>query len=110
MANPTPSYALGGCELGHFGLGLSLYSPWAALYKHVPSEDEDERSIRTIIAAINSGVRLLDSATFYGHDHHGLKLLAKVIRRVGREKLVLSVKFGVSSLYLDPLLRYWTSH
>ena len=92
------SFKLGEKDLGAFGMGLSLYSPWAALHKRIPSEEEDEENIRTVMVAIESGVRLLDSATYYGNDSHGLKLLSKIVNRVGREKVLISIKFGVSDI------------
>lgn len=84
-------------NFGPFGAGLSLFSPWAGLYNSAPSEEEDEKSIETVLAAIRDGVTLLDSATFYGVDHHGLKLLAKILKRVDRQKVIVSVKFGVGT-------------
>ncbi len=55
------------------------------------ASDEDE-SIATIHAAIDSGVNLLDTGDFYGMGHNEM-LLAKALAGQ-RDKVVLSVKFG----------------
>jgi aryl-alcohol dehydrogenase-like predicted oxidoreductase len=53
---------------------------------------DDEESVRTIQAAIDAGVTLLDTGDFYGMGHNEL-LIAKAIAG-RREKVRLSVKFG----------------
>ncbi len=54
---------------------------------------DDEESVRTIHAAIDAGVTLLDTGDFYGTGHNEL-LLGRAIAGC-REKVQLSVKFGV---------------
>ena len=68
------------------GLGLMGMS---ALYG--PS-DRDE-SIATIHAALDAGVRLLDTGDFYGMGHNEL-LLHEALKGVDRDSVDLSVKFG----------------
>lgn len=50
-------------------------------------------SIATICAALDAGVRLLDTGDFYGAGHNEL-LIAEALRAVPREEVLLSVKFG----------------
>lgn len=54
---------------------------------------DDEESVRTIHAAIDAGVTLLDTGDFYGTGHNELLLGRALAGR--REKVQLSVKFGV---------------
>jgi len=68
------------------GLGLMGMS---ALYG--PS-DRDE-SIATIHAALDAGVRLLDTGDFYGMGHNEL-LVHEALQGVDRDSVDLSVKFG----------------
>lgn len=55
---------------------------------------DDAESIATIHAALDSGITLLDTGDFYGMGHNEL-LLREALRGRAREKVVLSVKFGV---------------
>lgn len=68
------------------GLGLmgmsALYGP----------TDRDE-SIATIHAALDAGVRLLDTGDFYAMGHNEL-LLAEALHGVDRDAVDISVKFG----------------
>ena len=53
---------------------------------------DDEESIRTIHAALDHGVTLLDTRDFYGIGHNEM-LLGRALKN-RRDKAVLSVKFG----------------
>jgi len=55
-------------------------------------DTSDDESVRTIEAAIDAGVTLLDTGDFYGMGHNEL-LIGRAIRGK-RDKVVLSVKFG----------------
>ena len=50
-------------------------------------------SIATIHAALDAGIRLLDTGDFYGAGHNEM-LIGEVLRDVGRDDMLLSVKFG----------------
>ena len=50
-------------------------------------------SIATIHAALDAGIRLLDTGDFYGTGHNEL-LIAEALRDVPRDDVLLSVKFG----------------
>jgi aryl-alcohol dehydrogenase-like predicted oxidoreductase len=84
----TPTRTLGDAEVFPIGLGempLSL--------KGRPDED---RAIRTIHAALDAGVNLIDTADAYAYDHtdigHGERLIAKALR--GRRDGVLVATKG----------------
>src|SRR5688500_15720682 len=53
---------------------------------------DDAESIRTIQAAIDRGITLLDTGDFYGMGHNELLVGRAVVGR--RERVQLSVKFG----------------
>lgn len=54
---------------------------------------DDAESIATIHAALDAGVRLIDTGDFYGAGHNEM-LIGKAIAERPREQVVLSVKFG----------------
>ena len=76
-----------GPDVSALGLGLmgmsDLYGP----------ADEAE-SIATIDAALDTGIRLLDTGDFYGSGHNEL-LVREALKRRSREDVVISLKFGV---------------
>jgi aryl-alcohol dehydrogenase-like predicted oxidoreductase len=55
---------------------------------------DDTESIATIQAAVDAGVSLVNTADFYGSGHNEL-LLARALAGGRREKVAISVKFGV---------------
>ncbi len=68
------------------GLGCMAMS---GVYGHA---DEDE-SIATIHAALEAGIRLIDTGDFYGMGHNEM-LIARALRGRDRDSYELSVKFG----------------
>jgi aryl-alcohol dehydrogenase-like predicted oxidoreductase len=54
--------------------------------------DRDE-SIATIHAALDAGMNLIDTGDFYGNGHNEL-LIRDALATAGRERVLLSVKFG----------------
>src|ERR1700723_4627295 len=50
-------------------------------------------SIATIHAALDAGVRLLDTGDFYGMGHNEM-LIGEALKGRNRDKGILSVKFG----------------
>ena len=52
-----------------------------------------EESIATIHAALEAGVRLLDTGDFYGMGHNEL-LIADALAGRSRDEVLISVKFG----------------
>ena len=77
-----------GTTLEVHGIGLGCAGMSGA---YGPTDEED--AIATIHAAIDAGISLLDTADHYGTGHNEL-LLGRALRGIGREKAVLSVKFG----------------
>jgi aryl-alcohol dehydrogenase-like predicted oxidoreductase len=55
---------------------------------------DDDESIATIHAALDAGITLLDTGDFYAGGHNEL-LLARAIAGRDRDKVVISVTFGV---------------
>jgi aryl-alcohol dehydrogenase-like predicted oxidoreductase len=53
---------------------------------------DDAESIATIHAAIDAGVNLIDTGDFYGMGHNEM-LIGRALR-IGRDEVLLSVKFG----------------
>ncbi len=82
----TRSLGTHGPEVSAIGLGLSGMSD-----AYGPA-DENE-SIATIHAALDSGITLLDTADFYGMGHNEM-LLREALRGRVREQVVISDKFG----------------
>lgn len=80
-----------GPRVSAFGLGCMRMSA------RTTAADEAE-SIATIRAALDAGVTLLDTGDFYGMGHNE-ELIRRALSAGGREKAVLSVKFGAM---MDP--------
>ena len=56
-----------------------------------PSDRKE--SLATIAAAVDAGITLLDTGDFYGMGHNEL-LIGEALKSVGRDRVLLSVKFG----------------
>jgi aryl-alcohol dehydrogenase-like predicted oxidoreductase len=84
MATP-PTLASRGPVVSRIGLGCMAMSG-------VYGATDDAASIRTIHAAIDAGIKLLDTGDFYGSGHNEL-LVGRAIAG-HRDRVVLSVKFG----------------
>jgi len=54
---------------------------------------DDQESVRTIQAALDTGITLLDTGDYYGMGHNEL-LIREALRGRKREGIVISVKFG----------------
>lgn len=54
---------------------------------------DDDESIRTVHAALDAGISLLDTGDFYGYGHNEM-LLGRALRGRNRDEYQLSVKFG----------------
>ncbi|MDJ0392193.1 aldo/keto reductase [Rhodococcus sp. G-MC3] len=54
---------------------------------------DEKESIRTIHAAIDAGVDLIDTGDFYGAGHNEM-LIGRALKERNREDVTLSVKFG----------------
>jgi len=59
-----------------------------------PNGRDDEESLRTIKEAIDSGINFFDTADIYGNGENE-RLLAKAIKRFGRDKFFIATKFAL---------------
>ncbi|WAX57318.1 aldo/keto reductase [Jatrophihabitans cynanchi] len=86
MTIPTTTLGKTGPTVSVLGLGCMGMS---GTY----GRSDDEESIRTVRAALDTGITLLDTGDFYGSGHNE-QLLATALRGRNREDYQLSVKFG----------------
>ncbi|HEY3506180.1 MAG TPA: aldo/keto reductase [Actinocatenispora sp.] len=86
MSIPTTNLGTDGPTVSALGLGCMAFS---GAY----GRSDDEESIRTIHAALDAGVSLLDTGDFYGAGHNEM-LLGRALRGRDRDGYQLSVKFG----------------
>jgi D-threo-aldose 1-dehydrogenase len=79
--------------LGRTGLMVSELgfggAPLGDLYRLL----DDEAAIAAVVAAVEAGITLVDTSPLYGHGLSEHRIGA-ALRRVGREKVVLSTKVG----------------
>ena len=79
--------------LGRSGLMVSEIGFGAAPIGDLYALLDDEAAIAAVVAAVETGMTLIDTSPLYGHglsEHR----VGTAIRRLGREKLVLSTKVG----------------
>lgn len=80
-------------SLGTHGPRVSALGLGCAGMSEADGLADEEISIATIHAAIESGITLLDTADFYGMGHNEM-LLREALRGRVREQVVISDKFG----------------
>ena len=54
---------------------------------------DDRESIATIHAALDAGLRLIDTGDFYAMGHNEM-LIREALKDISRDKVQISVKFG----------------
>ena len=81
-------------SLGSTGLRVSSIGLGCMGMSGAYGAADEAESIATIHAALDAGVTLFDTGDFYGMGHNELLLREALLGRT-REKVVLSVKFGV---------------
>ena len=86
MTIPTTTLGKTGPTVSVLGLGCMGMS---GTY----GRSDDEESIRTVHAALDTGITLLDTGDFYGSGHNE-QLLGRALRGRNRDDYQLSVKFG----------------
>ena len=86
MTIPTTTLGKTGPAVSVLGLGCMGMS---GTY----GRSDDEESIRTVHAALDTGITLLDTGDFYGSGHNE-QLLGRALRGRNRDDYQLSVKFG----------------
>src|SRR3954453_9748364 len=92
MASTMPlTRSLAGIDIHPIGLGEMPMS--------LDGRPDEERSIRTIHAALDAGVGLIDTADAYARDDrdigHGERLVAKALKGRSREGLIVATKGGL---------------
>ncbi len=80
-------------SLGRSGLMVSEIGFGAAPIGDLYGLLDDEAAIAAVVAAVEAGMTLIDTAPLYGHGLSEHRVGA-AIRRLGRERLVLSTKVG----------------
>src|SRR3954467_9357644 len=88
MTTMTPTRTLGDTEVFPIGLGEMPLS--------LKGRPDEAQAIRTIHAALDAGVNLIDTADAYAFDGEGIgageRLLAKALK--GREGVIVATKGG----------------
>lgn len=86
----TATRTLGDVEVYPIGLGEMPLS--------LDSRPDEEQAIRTIHAAIDAGVTLIDTADAYAKDGsdigHGERLIAKALKGINRDDIIVATKGG----------------
>ena len=80
-------------RLGQGGPGVSVLGFGCAGTAGTYGPADRSESLATVVAALDAGMTLVDTADFYGMGRSEL-MLAEVLRTRPREDVVLSVKFG----------------
>ncbi len=80
-----PTRRLGGLQVSAIGLGEMPMS--------LAGRPDEPQAIRTIHAALDAGVTLIDTGDFYGSGRNEL-LIARALRDRDRDAMTISVKFG----------------
>lgn len=86
MPIATTVHARTGLALSRLGLGTA---PIGDLYRRL----DDETAVRTVAAAAEAGVTLVDTAPHYGNGLAEARV-GTALRRIDRDRLVLSTKVG----------------
>lgn len=78
--------------LGKTGLQVSVLGLGSGGHSRLGTrrQQSDDNAVRVVRAAVDAGVNLIDSSEAYGTEH----LIGRVVREVGRDKLILSTKLA----------------
>ncbi|MCX8183689.1 MAG: aldo/keto reductase [Crenarchaeota archaeon] len=93
-------------ELGRNGLKVSIIGlgAWQASGKAWGADVEDDEIVKAIVRANELGVNLIDTAEAYGGGHSE-EVVARAIRVVGRENLVIATKVHGGHLRYNDVLK-----
>ncbi|EDP65642.1 hypothetical protein BAL199_02419 [alpha proteobacterium BAL199] len=86
MSFKTVTHPRSGLRLSRLGFGSA---PLGDLYHRL----DDETAVATVMAAVGSGINLVDTAPHYGNGLAEARI-ATALRRLDRDKVVLSTKVG----------------
>ena len=78
-------------KLGHTGLDVSVLGFGGSSLGNAFREIDDNEGVRTVHAAIDHGINLIDTAPFYGLTK-AETVLGKALREIPREKYLLATK------------------
>lgn len=81
-------------QLGNTGPTVSPIGLGCMSMSGMYGPSDRAESLATIHAAVDAGISLLDTGDFYGSGHNEM-LIGEALRELPREKLQISVKFGV---------------
>jgi aryl-alcohol dehydrogenase-like predicted oxidoreductase len=93
-------------RLGKSDLRVSIIGlgAWQASGKAWGIDVEDEQIVKAMIRAYELGVNLIDTAEAYG-DGHSEEVVARAIREIGRENLVIATKVHGGHLRYNDVLK-----
>jgi aryl-alcohol dehydrogenase-like predicted oxidoreductase len=86
-AHVLPTRRLGDLEVAALGFGSMVLSPGTY------GEIDDERGERALLAAVDAGATLIDTADGYGVDAHNERLVGRALRG-RRDQVAIATKFG----------------
>ena len=79
--------------LGTSGIEISGLAYGLMSLSHTYGQSEDAEAIQAIHAALDAGIRLLDTAEVYGMGHNE-RLFAEVLEK-RRDEVIVATKFGL---------------
>ena len=93
-------------RLGKSDLKVSIigFGAWQASGKAWGVDVEDEQIVKAMVRAYELGVNLIDTAEAYG-DGHSEEVVARAIREIGRENLVIATKVHGGHLRYNDVLK-----
>ena len=80
-------------KLGRLGPDTSAMGLGCMAMSGVYGRLDRAESLATVQEAVDAGISLIDTGDFYGMGHNEM-LMGEALRAVGRERVLLSVKFG----------------
>ncbi|MBO3840064.1 MAG: aldo/keto reductase [Thermoproteota archaeon] len=93
-------------KLGKSDLKVSIIGlgAWQASGKAWGADVEDDQIVKAIVRAHELGVNLIDTAEAYGNGHSE-EVVARAIREVGRDNLIIATKVHGGHLRYDDVLK-----
>jgi aryl-alcohol dehydrogenase-like predicted oxidoreductase len=79
--------------LGKTGPSVSAFGLGCMAMSGMYGPADRKESLATLEAAVDAGITLLDTGDFYGMGHNEM-LIGEALKTLGRDRVLLSVKFG----------------